>query len=285
VKTSLPLQLAYVSSRAKAANLVCSPVSRGTGFEQARSHVSFSLFASILCFLFSLHLRAQNPESDFETANKLYEQGKFAEAAPAYQKLIQSGQISAALYFNLGNAFFKSGQIGRAIAAYRQAERLTPRDPDIRANLQFARNQTQGPTLAPSRWQLWLGKLTANEWAAFAAAAIWLCFLLLAAMQWRPVLRDALRGYSLVFAIAAAGLSLCLGAVLYENLFERTAIVLAPEVPARNGPLEESHTAFTLHDGAELRVLDQKDNWLQVTTDPRRIGWVRRDQVLLSPKT
>ena len=75
----------------------------------------------------------------FDTANKLYEEGKFAEAAAAYESLVQSRQVSAALYFNLGNAWFKSGQIGRAIAAYRQAEQMTPRDPDLRANLQFAR--------------------------------------------------------------------------------------------------------------------------------------------------
>ena len=96
----------------------------------------------------------------FDSANKLYEEGKFAEAVSAYEKLAQSGETSAALYFNLGNAFFKSGQIGRAVAAYRTAEQLTPRDPDVRANLQFARNQAQGPTLSPGRWQRWLGRLS-----------------------------------------------------------------------------------------------------------------------------
>src|SRR5207249_8839840 len=121
--------------------------------------------------------------------NKLYEQGKHSEAAANYEKLIQTGWVSAALYFNLGNALFKSGQIGRAIAAYRQAEQLAPRDPDVRANLQFARNQAQGPTLSPSRWQHGLGKLTLNEWTLLASGAVWLWFLLLAASQWRPVWR------------------------------------------------------------------------------------------------
>src|SRR5689334_17765004 len=103
--------------------------------------------------------RAQTPLAAFDAANKLYEQGKYAEGAGAYEKILQTGTASPALYFNLGNAFFKSGQIGRAIIAYRQAQRLTPRDPDVRANLQFARNQVQGPTLAASRWERWLGAL------------------------------------------------------------------------------------------------------------------------------
>src|SRR6266704_889866 len=129
--------------------------------------------------------RAENLTSAFEAANKLYEQGKHSEAAANYEKLIQTGWVSAALYFNLGNALFKSGQIGRAIAAYRQAQQITPRDPDVRANLQFARNQTQGPTLAPSRWQGWLGRLSVNEWTLLAASGVWLLLFLLAAGQWR----------------------------------------------------------------------------------------------------
>ena len=86
-------------------------------------------------------------DARFDTANKLYAQSKFKEAATAYNQLIEEGSISPALYFNLGNAFFKSGQIGRAIGAYRQAEEMSPRDPDVRANLQFARNLVSGPKI------------------------------------------------------------------------------------------------------------------------------------------
>src|SRR5262249_51400407 len=99
----------------------------------------------------------------FDAANRLYEQGKFTDAAAAYQKLLQTGKTSPAVYFNLGNAYFKSGQMGRAVAAYRQAELITPRDPDVRANLQFARNQIQGPTISMPGWQRWLNKLSLNE--------------------------------------------------------------------------------------------------------------------------
>src|SRR5260370_28423453 len=132
---------------------------------------------------------AENLTSAFEAANKLYEQGKHSEAAANYEKLIQAGQVSAALHFNLGNALFKSGQIGRAIAAYHQAEQLAPRDPDVRANLQFARNQAQGPSLSPSRWQHWLGKLSVNEWTLLSAGGLWLLLFLLAPGQCRPVLK------------------------------------------------------------------------------------------------
>ena len=223
--------------------------------------------------------QAAHASAAFDAANKLYEEGKFAEAATAYETLVKTGQTSAALYFNLGNAFFKSGQIGRAIAAYRQAEQLTPRDPDLRANLQFARNQTPRPTLMPTRWQRWLGRLTLNEWTVLAAGAVWLWLLLLAVLQWRPALTPTLRAYAFSLAIAAGLLCACAAATLRESCFVRTAIVITGEAEVRYGPLAESPIAFTVHDGAELRVLDQKDEWLQLSIDPRRIGWLRRDQV------
>ncbi len=219
----------------------------------------------------------------FDTANKLYEQGKFAEAAAAYERLLQGGPSSPALFFNWGNAQFKAGQTGRAIAAYRQAADVLPRDPDLRTNLKFAREQVAGPTLRPRWWERALGTLSLNEWSRLSAAAFWLWLGLLALRQARPALRRALRGWTL----AAALVALLLGALLAYNLrvrlAEQTAIVVARDVPVRNGPFEESPTAFTVQDGAEMRVLDRKNDWLQVTTGARRIGWVARQHVLVTP--
>jgi tetratricopeptide (TPR) repeat protein len=235
----------------------------------------------LLVALFPFCSRADLAASAFESANKLYEEGKFTEAAAAYGSLVQSRQVSAALYFNLGNALFKSGQIGRAIAAYRQAQQITPRDPDLRANLQFARNQTPAPTLSPTRWQRWLGRLTLNEWTVLAAVALWLWLLLLAILQWRPALWLVLRTYVFSLAVLTVLLCACLAAALQETRFTRTAVVIAHEATVRYGPLAESPAAFTVQDGAELRVLDQKDEWLQVSAGPRRTGWLRRDQTIL----
>jgi len=221
----------------------------------------------------------------FDAANKLYAQGKFTEAAGAYETLAQSGPVSPALYFNLGNAFFKSSQVGRAIAAYRQAERLTPRDPDARANLQFARNQVQGPTLRPSRWERWLDTLSLNEWTGLSAVALWLTFGLLTARELRPALARSLRSWTLLTGLSTALLLACLALAWTGQTLHQTAIVAAKEATVRTGPFDESPSAFTAHDGAELRVLDHKDDWLQVTDGTRRVGWVKRDAVLVSPSS
>ena len=241
------------------------------------------LLAAMTVWIFPGQTMAADASAEFNAANKLYAEGKFADAADAYGKILQSKAVSPALYFNYGNAEFKSGNFGRAIAAYRQAAQLTPRDAEVRANLEFARNQVQGPTLRESRWANWLGLLTLNEWTGLAAVALWLTFALLAAMQIRPALKTALGSFTRG-AVAVTLLSgACLGVDTAIHFSRQTAVVVTPEVTARSGPFEEAQSAFTAHNGAELAVLDHRDNWLQVTDGSGRIGWLQCKQVEVLP--
>ena len=235
-----------------------------------------------LCIFCLASARAAGDVSQsFDAANRLYEQGKFADAASAYENLIQSGSVSPALYFNLGNARFKAAQVGRAIAAYRQAEKFSPRDPDIRANLQFARNQVQGPTLPPGRWERWLANLTLNEWTALTATAIWSCLLALALQQIRPALKSSLKNVAVGSGVTAVVLGIFLAAD-WSITAQPTVIVTAHDAALRTGPLEEAQSVIPLHDGAELPVLDTKDNWLQLGIG-QRVGWLKREQVRQLP--
>jgi len=229
--------------------------------------------------------RAASLETGFDQANRLYEQGKFAPAAAAYEELARGGGVSAALYFNQGNAWFKAGQLGRAIACYRLAERLSPRDPDIRANLQFARNCVVGGTYRPApAWRRWTLRLTLNEWTVLAAGTLWIGFALLVAGQARPALSRELRRYVLAAGLAGAFCAAGLLLAWRERCLNTVAIVIQREVVMHHGPLDESPSLQTLHDGQELRLMDQKDNWLQLAGGARGAGWLKRSQVLLLPR-
>lgn len=220
---------------------------------------------------------AADAAGDFDAANRLYEQGRFQEAAAAYTSLTATAGTPA-LWFNLGNAQFKSGQVGEAIAAYRVAQSLAPRDPDIRANLQFARDQVTGPSLRPGWLDRQLATLTLNEWTLLAAGPAWLFLFALALRQLRPALAPRLR-----WATWLTGLGAALGASLLLTVALRAPgrdwrVVSVREADVRHGPFEESQSAFTVHDGAELRELDRKDGWVRVT-DGQRSGWLRGEQL------
>ncbi len=223
---------------------------------------------------------------EFEQANKLYEQSKFTDTVTAYEKLLDGGRCSAALYFNLGNALLKSGQTGRAIISYRLAERFSPRDPDLQANLKFARDSASGGTPDTTDfWWRWLGTLSLNEWTLLTAGGVWLWFMLLTLRLWKPALRKSLRTYTASTGVIAGLLALCLAAVCWEQVHYPRAVVIVREAVVRYGPLEESQAAFTARDGAELTVRDKKGGWLWVTDPSGRLGWVRREQVFILTAT
>ena len=242
--------------------------------------VKATAFSFVLLLLASASVFAADTPGAFDAANKLYEQGKFPEAAAAYETLAQSGTVSSALYYNLGNAFFKSGQLGKALAAYRNAERIAPRDPELRANLQFVRGQVQGPTVLPGATERWLARLTVNEWATLAAVVLWLWLSLLVMVQFRPTWTQPLRGWLWFGGVATVATCVCLAAA-WSNGSARTAIVVAKDALLHNGPLDEAPGGITLHDGAELTVVDSNSGWLQVRIDSSRTGWIKREQAAM----
>jgi tetratricopeptide (TPR) repeat protein len=221
-----------------------------------------------------------SPAAEFDQANKLYEQGKFSEAAMAYEKLADNGATTASVWFNLGNAAYKSGQMGHAIAAYRMAERLTPRDASLRANLQFVRGKVYSDERTHvTLWKNIIRLATVNEWTVLTVALLWAFFSVLACAEaaGRRYTRTAL---SLLFV---ALLSCGTLAAAWQEHYTSSAIVTAKEATVRFGPLDESQAAFQLRDGAELTVISSKDNWLQVRDPEKRIGWIRRDEVSVLP--
>jgi tetratricopeptide (TPR) repeat protein len=249
----------------------------------ATPHVVSRRILALLALVCAGNLLAADMATEFSAANKLYAEGKFPDAANAYGKILQTGAQSPSLLFNDANAEFKSGHPGRAIAAYRRAAQMSPRDAELRANLAFVRNQVQGATLRESRWQNWVGSLTLNEGARLTAVFFWAMFALLAARQIRPALAPKLRSATRL----AVALTIFSGAVLAlqaANHFNSSvAVVTDAEATARSGPFDEAQSAFTVRDGAELRVLDRHDNWVQVADGAGKTGWLNKKQVEVLP--
>ena len=222
-------------------------------------------------------------EAQFEEANRLYETGRFAAAAALYRVAATNG-VSDTLLFNLGNAHFKAGQLGQAMAAYQRSLRLDPRNPETRANLRFAREQanTQPPPL--SLRQRWMRRLSIGEWTALASGALTLLLLLLTARQLKP---RAFAGKPLWIRFTTAGAlagTFLLAMAAVDQFSDSRAFVITAKAVVRNGPLEESPESFKAPDGTELRVHDRKGEFLEIETALGQKGWIHTSDVeLLTP--
>jgi tetratricopeptide (TPR) repeat protein len=244
----------------------------------------FSIGARHLAFLLFMGLCVSakaDTGATFDAANKLYEQSKYAAAIDAYRKMIGEGPVSAPVYFNLGNAFYKSGRVGEAVASYRIAQQLAPRDPDIRGNLRFVREAAGTPEAkTPPWWQGWTQRLSLREWAFASALSVWLMAALGVLRQLRSAWRTALR-LPLTLALWAVVFTGLGGGLAWHAQFgERIAVIKVKESVARFGPLDDSQTAFTLRDGTEISLVDRKDDWWQIEDGKGRRGWVKAATLL-----
>src|SRR6266404_5247545 len=157
----------------------------------------------VMIWLLGLGAAVAGPNDDFKTANQLYDAGKFAEAAAAYEKIEPK---TAYVDYNLGNAWFRQGKLGLAILNYERARRLAPRDPDILANLKFAEQRLGVDDVnTPSRVvQRFLRSViesrTPTEWSVYELAALWVAALAIIACIYLPKIRTGF------LVIAVAGL-------------------------------------------------------------------------------
>jgi len=243
----------------------------------------FCLALVLSALVFNQTSFASDVSADFVAANKLYAEGKFNEAATAYDAILKTGAQSPALLFNAGNAEFKAGHLGEAIAAYRQAELLSPRDAELRANLAFVRNQVQGATLRESSWQKWVSTLTMNEGAILTAVFFWAMIGLFAVRQIKPALAPKLRTATRLALALTVFSGAILGLQAANHFNSSVAVVTASDATARSGPFDDAQNIFSARDGAELKVLDRHDDWVQVANSAGKIGWLSVKQVAVLP--
>jgi tetratricopeptide (TPR) repeat protein len=219
-------------------------------------------------------------------ANRLYEDGRFTEAAAQYQALVDGGAVDGTVYYNLGNAYFKAGDLGHAILNYRRAQRLIPRDPDVDANLQLARALTKdrleaegGGTPVSFVRRVLVEWVTLDE-ASALALGLWvvLCVLVVGAVLWRRG-RTGLRHGILVVSTLLALSILSVGVQLYEERGQKPAVVVVQSVEAHSGPGTDYLTEFSLHAGAEVRVLEERGGWARIGLPGDLQGWVPNEAV------
>ncbi len=214
--------------------------------------------------------------ASLESAAEAVASGDYAAAEAAYAEAVAGGAVSADLYYNLGNVLYRQDRVADAILAWRRAAVLAPRDPDVSANLEFARRKVTDDLVASDpcpAWAPWQAALTAGEgqWLGGALAGLGLCAVAFR-RRWSHLPLAGVGGVATVLGLlVATG-----GAV--EATMPPAAVVLAAEVTARSD-LAGGVDLFVLHAGAEVGVAEAAAGQVLVSLPDGRRGWVAESAV------
>jgi hypothetical protein len=230
----------------------------------------------LLCFSFSA---LPNFANGLDQANQQFKAGDFAAAAATYEKILETEGPSAAVFYNLGNSYQQLKQHGPAILAYERARLLTPRDPDLLANLAIARKAATAfdETVYHPWVDVVINRLSRNEWSwLVAGAALFLGALALAC----GVMRLSRRGVS-----AAAGLALLVISAGSAALFLRRSeavrgIVLSESATVRLSPFEEAESLGTPGPGRVVRLGSKSGDFQYIEVPGANLqGWLANKDV------
>lgn len=258
----------------------CEPVSQG---EAISNFVRVILCVALLLFALP-HVFAQSPEQIFEQANQLYQSNKFIEARDAYESVARNGFVSGELYYNLANAYYKIGDVGKAILNYERALRFMPNDDDLKHNLQLANlmlTDKIDPTPRLFLWDYWdsikaafsLNTLTWMCYAVFVLLIGSVCVIVLARTY--QLRRLGLFGGSTSTAILILFIILLVGKIGEVHRAD-AAVVTAKITTVKNSPDAKSSDAFVLHCGVKLTITDSVNEWMKIRLADGKVGWMEK---------
>ncbi len=224
---------------------------------------------------------ADQAEYMFEQGVAAYQNENYEQAINHFKSALNHGKTSAALYYNLGNAYYKVGDIGQSILNYERARQLAPHDPDIEFNLNVARLQVVDKIPSPEMdyfFKLWTSiknLFTLPQLTAITLGLYILLFVLLIVRLFaRPSLRTVLR-YSIFPVLVVLLLCTFLFVIrIKEDVQIKSAIILSDKVSVTSGPSAEATEVFALHEGVKVRVIDSSGDFVRIRLSDGKDGWV-----------
>jgi Tetratricopeptide repeat len=232
------------------------------------------LFAFLFCAGSAVSAIAQsNPE--FAKANQEYAEGHFKEAIAGYEGLVRAGQWNANLFYDLGNAYFRTRDFGRAILNYERALALDQRHPEATANLQIARDESRALELQPTRLERYLQFANINQYSIAAAVAFWLGIFGIVALIFARRLSPALISLS-ILCLLLCGMALWAIHTLDNGSKGRAlAIVTGNDVQARLATADTANSVLALPAGSEIKILSTRGDWLYAALPNDLRGWIQ----------
>ena len=244
------------------------------------SGFSFVLMILILMPLSANAVTKQNADDE-------YAKGNYQQAIKDYQEILKTG-VSSEIYYNLGNAYYRTDNITQALLAYERALQLSPGDNDIRFNLQYARSKTIDKITPETEmfFVTWYNSLvnftSVDRWANTAIVSIVMALLLILVFLFAPQMWARKSGFygSAVFLLLFAFANLFAFQQKHELETKQGAIVIAPTVNVKKTPAASGTDVFVIHEGTRVDITDRgMKQWRGIKLADGREGWLKTSQI------
>jgi len=223
-----------------------------------------------------------NPMLLFEQGNEAFKADDFEKSIELYQAILALNLESWEVHFNLGNAYYKSGNTARAILHYEKAKKLNPDQEDLLVNLEMANLKTvdkveSKPELVISTyWDTLLNTFTIDEWAENSIIMSFTALFLMILFLFTRGLLKKITFFTSLFVGLISVLFFVLGhqqKSLQTN--QKYAIVFSPSVTVKSAPEDDGTKIFVIHEGTKLKVIKDEGDWSQISLMNGTKGWVK----------
>lgn len=226
---------------------------------------------SMSLFVFGFAVQAQT----IEQAQEAYQTGNYSAAIGLFESALAENGGSAALYYNLGSAYYADRQYGQALVHYLRADRLAPRDTDIAAQIQRVRAERIDGMLTETDWVVVTAALSAEYLTltetAISVLVLWgLFFCVVGLRLWRGGWATSLAVYGIVLVLGMG----VLAARVYVDTQRPQAVVTVSEAQMMSGPGFRYLPLFTVYDGLDVRIIERREQWVRVALPDGRQGWI-----------
>ena len=241
---------------------------------KTRSRLWMGAVAVVIFCVGNVAVQATEEDPTFAQATQAYSEGRFQEAVDGYQSLVNSGRWSANLFYDLGNAWFRLGDFGKAILNYERALALDAQHPEASANLRLARDEARGLELRKDWIERYVAMGTPAQYSIAAAVAFW--FFLFGLTRWFFSRRRSTGRMALIACAAAVcGISIFALYTLENGAQGRAlAIVTGNNIEARLATADNAGSILALPAGSEIKVLSERGDWLYAALPNGQRGWI-----------
>ena len=229
---------------------------------------------------------AEQPQDDawamFIKAGFAYKEGKYAEAVAQYEDVLQKGVVSGALYYNLANAYFKDGRLGKAILNYERARELLPRDSDVLSNYKLALSKKEQNFPLPRQSAVQkavedaLDYYTVNEYTVLTFVFVVIAGgLFLSALFFSWPRRKIFPAVTVCLTVSV----LCLTALIAKMHIRTGEGFAVASTEAFFEPRQDATVHFTVQEGQKVKILKRDGPWMKIERPDQKTGWVATDAV------